>query len=162
MGSIYKNEFSRKFEIFKGTHYEMGIKQGQIYAENLKHGLEIIRNHEGINQLRPKIMPKGLFLKLASKKALKTMEKLFEKYIPNQAERINGIAEGSLIPKGFIYLLLSAEIILGEPNYEIPLKKGCTCVGYKDSKTSRSAPMVSRNFDFEKFVLDILCLRKNE
>ncbi|MHA1341824.1 MAG: C45 family autoproteolytic acyltransferase/hydrolase [Promethearchaeota archaeon] len=158
--NIQQNFFN--FILFEGTHREMGVLQGRKFAKNIKYGLNILREHEEINQLRPKLMPKSFFLKLAASKAYKGLEPIFERNIPNQAERIRGIAEGAEISLEFIYLLLSSEILLGEPDFEIPIEKGCTSIAYSASKTARNHVMISRNFDFERFVLDLLCLRHNK
>jgi len=139
----------------------MGKQQGEQFKKNLIHGFEIIKNHEGINNLRPKFVPKPLFFKIAQSKAYDAFAQLFEKYAPNQAERVHGISEGSGISEKMIYLLCSTEAVLGNIDYEIPIQTGCSDVGYKPSKNERNHSLASRNFDFERMVLDFLCNRNN-
>lgn len=151
-----------KFHNFAGSHYEMGLQQGEIFAENYKAGFETFKYHEGMNNMRPKWIPRGLFFLIARYKAFKDLSGLFERYTPNQYERIRGMVDGSGLPEKLIYLLLGSELVLGEPTFAIPaVRKGCTSIGYRSSKTARGHPMVSRNFDFEKFISLFLCMRKN-
>jgi predicted choloylglycine hydrolase len=150
-----------KIHSFAGNYFNMGKQQGEQFKKNLIHGFEIIKNHEGINNLRPKFVPKPLFFKIAQSKAYDAFSHIFEKFAPNQAERIHGISEGSGISEKMIYLLCSTEAVLGNIDYEIPIQSGCSDIGYKQSKNERNHSMVSRNFDFERMVLDFLCNRKN-
>ena len=166
MNNNIANKFNYQipFQFFKfiGTHSEMGFQQGKTFSKNLSHTIFLLKNHEEINNLRPKLVPKSLFLKVASNKAMKQLKPIFEKYLPYQTERIVGIAEGSNIPINYIYLMLSSEILLGRPDYIIPNLKGCTDIVYSKSKSLNGHILVSRNFDFERFVVDLLCLRFNK
>lgn len=151
-----------RFYEFKGSHYEMGLQQGKSFSKNYNIGFEILRNHEGINNLRPKIIPKKIFMNIAANKTAKFVKPIFDKFAPHQAERIQGISEGSGLPIEKIYLLSGTEIVLGKLDFEIPqIRKGCSDIGYQASKTDRHHAMFSRNFDFEQMVLNFLCLRKN-
>ena len=73
-----------------GSHYEMGFQQGKIFTDLSESLIEMFKNLEEIQALKPEPIPTDIFLKFASKKAYRTLNKVLEKYAPNQAERIKG------------------------------------------------------------------------
>jgi predicted choloylglycine hydrolase len=148
---------------FSGTHYELGFQQGKVFAEFAEKLVEMFKNLEEIQSLKPEPIPIDAFLKFASKKAYRSLNKILNKYAPNQAERIKGIAEGSGLDEKIMYLFSAAELLLGDLDWELPhLKTGCTSIAYKSSKTEAGHTMISRNFDYAKFIVPYLMLRKNE
>lgn len=146
---------------FQGSHYEMGLQQGQRYQENLKLGLKTLPKTIEFTAMKPRWLPSLLFFSIARKKAYQWFQPQLTKWAPNQAERAKGIAEGAQIDLKWIYLLLGSEIMLGTHDYEIPLSEGCTNIGITQERTQYSEPMVARNFDYARFVLPFLQLRKN-
>ena len=54
------------------------------------------------------------------------------------------------------------EILLNDLDWELPhIKTGCTSIAYKSTKTKSGHTFISRNFDYAKFVVPFLMLRKN-
>ena len=82
-------------ETFSGTHYEMGFQQGKAYKQSLFDGIQTVQKQPEFLMLKPKWLPKGLFFTIAKNKAIGYAKPIIEKYAPNQAERVRGIADGS-------------------------------------------------------------------
>ncbi len=148
---------------YLGNHYEMGYQQGEDIGEYAEDAFDIFKNLEEIKGLKPRFLPKNTFIKIASKKAYKWLNPIFTKYAPNQAERIRGLADSLGFEEPFLYLFSGAELLLGDVDWELPhLQTGCTSIAYKSNKTESGHTMISRNFDYAKFIVPFLMLRKNE
>lgn len=147
---------------FSGTHYEMGFQQGQTFKEELHNAISMFVSLEAIEQLKPENLSTEVFIELGSSKAYSTFRRMFRKNFPNQSERIKGIADGSELNIKILYLLMAAEVMLADLDWELPhLKTGCTSIAYKSAKTKSGNTMVSRNFDYASFLVPYLVLRKN-
>ena len=94
----------KKIYNFSGSHYEMGFQQGKIFAGFAQNLVDMFKNLEEIQGLKPEPIPTDVFLKYASKKAFRTLNKMLQKLAPNQAERIKGMAEGSGLDEKLLYL----------------------------------------------------------
>lgn len=158
IGSI---DITKPYE-FSGSHYEMGFQQGFTFKSNLEVAIKAFKALPSIKQLKPKIMPRNLFFKIASNKAYKGFSNIFHKYLPEQAERIKGIAEGSEISEKMIYLIASTEVILAERNFEIPIKSGCSSFGLDKVKMENNHSFSCRNFDYMQFIVPHLAVRINK
>jgi len=145
---------------FSGSHYDMGFQQGKIFAEMAEEALNMFQNLEEIQSLKPEELPIDVFMKFASKKAFRSLNRFLKKYAPNQAERLKGMAEGSRLDEKLMYLFSAAELFLGELDWEVPhLQTGCTSIAYKSTKTESGHTMVSRNFDYARFIVPYLFLK---
>lgn len=147
---------------FSGTHYELGFQQGKTFKHVAKRALNIFKNLEDVQTMKPWFLPTGIFLRIASSKAKKWLEPIIKNHSPNQAERIKGMADGSGMNENLIYFFSAAELLLGKLDWELPhLKAGCTSIAYNRNKTDSDHVWVSRNFDYNKFIVPFLMLRKN-
>ncbi|MHA1492038.1 MAG: C45 family autoproteolytic acyltransferase/hydrolase [Promethearchaeota archaeon] len=147
---------------YLGTHYEMGFQQGKDFQKDIAQALQIFKNLEEIQSIKPKFLPTNLFMKIAANKTYKWLKPIFEKYSPNQDERIKGIADGSGINVKHLYFLCGTELLLNDLDWELPhFKTGCTSIAYKSNKTESGHALISRNFDYAKFVVPYLVLRRN-
>lgn len=147
---------------FSGSHYEMGFQQGKNFQKDMAGALQAFKRLDEVKGIKPKLMPAGLFVKLASSKIHNWLKPIIEKNAPNQAERMKGIADGSGLSEKVIYLFSGVELMFGDLDWELPhLETGCTSIAYKSSKTESGHAMISRNFDYAKFVVPYLILRKN-
>ncbi|MHA1284569.1 MAG: C45 family autoproteolytic acyltransferase/hydrolase [Promethearchaeota archaeon] len=147
---------------FSGSHYDMGFQQGRIFKDEFSEIISVFKNLEDIQTLKPKWLPSGLFIKLAANRAKKWFKPIIKKYAPNQAERIKGIADGSELEEKYLYLFSAAELMLAELDWELPhIETGCTSIAFKSVITESSNTLIARNFDYAKFILPYLILRKN-
>ena len=65
---------------YSGNHYEMGYQQGEDIGEYAEEAFEIFKSLEEINGLKPKLLPKNTFIKIASKKAYNWLKPIFTKF----------------------------------------------------------------------------------
>ncbi|MHA1585180.1 MAG: C45 family autoproteolytic acyltransferase/hydrolase [Promethearchaeota archaeon] len=152
---------------FKGTHYEMGLQQGRLYKDNIKDGMKLLRKQEEFKKLKPKGVPSQIFWRIAKKKAIKWLKPYIQEKAPNQAERIRGIAKGADLSEEWIYLLISTELLLDTPDYEMPehttgVLEHCTDIGISKERSVEGETVIARNFDYAPFVIPFLHIRKNQ
>ena len=130
---------------FSGSHYELGLQQGQAVRKLVHEGLESIPDLETIKLMKPRLLPTSLFLALAKRKAAKLLRNdIFELY-PKQAQRLKGIADGSKIDMNTALFLQSMELLIGKPSFAI---QACTSLGFYPQRTSSREPVVAKNFDY--------------
>jgi len=130
---------------FSGSHYELGLQQGQAVRKLVHEGLESIPDLETIKLMKPTWLPTSLFLALAKRKAAKLLRNdVFELY-PKQAQRLKGIADGSKIDMNTAFFLQSMEFLIGKPSFAI---QACTSLGFCPQRTSSREPVVAKNFDY--------------
>jgi predicted choloylglycine hydrolase len=147
---------------FRGTHYEMGFQQGKVFREEILEAIQIFKKTEEFLGVKPKFLPANLFMKVAASKVYKWLKPIFQEFAPNQDTRIKGISDGSGVSEKIIYFFSGVELLLNDLDWELPhLTTGCTSIAYRSTKTESGHTMISRNFDYAKFVVPYLMLRKN-
>lgn len=145
---------------FEGTHYEMGKQQGKYYKQNIHLGVQTIQKRPEFLIMKPSFIPKFLFWKMARRKAVNWLKPYYEIHAPNQAQRVKGISEGANLSEDWIYLLMSTELVLDTPDYEVPLES-CTDIGISLFRSSENTSIIGRNFDYFSFVLPFLKARNS-
>jgi predicted choloylglycine hydrolase len=118
-----------KIKLFKGSFYDIGLLQGQIYKAN---GM----NFDGLK------INKDLYRKQLS---------VYEKYYPQIIEELEGVANGGGFDKNkLIYSFIAGELIFYRDLFR--LDRACTIFGYK----SEDKLYIGRNYDWvpeaEKFI----------
>ncbi len=151
----------QKIPLFHGTHYEMGFQQGQYFKENIHTGIQVIKNQPEFTKMKPNYLPSFLFWKIAQKKATKWLKPYILQHAPHQEQRVKGIADGSELNEGWIYLLMSTELVFDTPDYEQPLES-CTDIAVSKFRSVENITLVARNFDYHSFVLPFLKARHNQ
>ena len=123
---------------FIGSHYDMGYQQGEVFKSVAGEAFNRFKNLEEVKGLKPKWLPANTFIKIASKRAINWLKPIIKKHAPNQAERIEGMANGSGLDEKLMYLFSGAELLLGELDWELPhLKTGCTSIAYRSNKLDK-------------------------
>ena len=151
-----------KIHEFSGSHYEMGFQQGTLFQDLVQDALRVFKKLEDIQLMKPRFMPMCLFLWIASRRAKNWLKPLIKSHAPNQAERIRGMADGSGMSERLLYFFSAAELMLAKLDWELPhLETGCTSIAYGSAFTSRHHAMISRNFDYARFIVRFLMLREN-
>ncbi len=146
---------------FHGSHYEMGVQQGETFRASLHELWEKFQQLPIIQALKPRGVPTKVFFAIAKGKAYNWLRSLFDKSCPHQVERIAGIARGAGLDLKVIFLLLSTEIVFGGNDYEIPVKCGCTSIALAPEKTTSGETLCMRNFDYQRVVVPYLRVRSN-
>jgi predicted choloylglycine hydrolase len=130
---------------FCGSHYEIGVQQGQAVRELIHKGLEQIPTDETIRLMKPRLLPTFLFLALAKRRATKLLRNDIFKFYPKQAHRLRGIAEGAGVDMPSALFMQSMELLIGKPSFII---QACTSVGFSPEQTSTNETVVAKNFDY--------------
>ncbi len=116
-------------KVFKGSYFEIGLQQGEIYKKNKINLTTIIPNKSIIeNQL-----------------------KVYKKYYPEALEELQGIAKGIGCPVDIIYhMLLANELIWFTKNYKY--SEACTIFGIKN----KNGYFIGRNLDWIPVTKDVM------
>lgn len=132
---------------FSGTHYEIGVQQGEAGRKLVSRALEEIPKFESLRAVKPKLLPNSLFWALAKRRAAKLLKNDIFTYYPKQAERLRGMAEGTQTSQTTILFLMSIELMpaLGESDYRL---EACTSIGISPKRTATNETIVAKNFDY--------------
>lgn len=149
-------------QTFSGSHYEIGVQQGQAVSKLLQKALAQIQNFEAIKQMKPKLLPAPVFLAVAKRRADRLFRNdIFEHY-PKQAQRLKGLAEGVGVSVATILFMQSIELLIGqksESNYHL---QPCTSLGFRPERTATEETILAKNFDYptEYGAFHLTCLAK--
>lgn len=134
-----------KLYAFSGAHYEVGVQQGQAGRQQIREGLKKIPNYDFVRLMKPRLLPKSLFITLAKRRAERLLKNdVFDSY-PRQAQRLSGIAEGAEINLSTLFFLQGMELSIGTPNYRL---EACSTLAFGPSRTTTSETIVGKNFDY--------------
>jgi predicted choloylglycine hydrolase len=132
---------SIKSFIFSGSDYEIGLQQGQSNREAIHKAIEAVFNLKQVEQSKPKLVPKSLFVMLAKRRADKMLREDLFNFYPKQGERIRGIAEGAAVDVSSLLFIQMLEMILCS----------CTSIGLLPKATSTGETILAKNFDYLNF-----------
>lgn len=131
---------------FSGTHYEIGVQQGQAVRELVHEALEQIPDFEGVKLMKPKLLPTFVFLAIAKHRANKLLRNDIFEFYPKQAQRLRGIAEGAVIDIPTILFMQSIELLKPtESDYHL---QACTSLGFSPKRTTTAETIIAKNFDY--------------
>ncbi|MBD3229713.1 MAG: linear amide C-N hydrolase [Candidatus Lokiarchaeota archaeon] len=130
----------------EGDYYDMGIQQGEQLP--IKPMIKEILHSEIFQEVKPKLVPTfivkfvlGLLGRFNTKKAIK-------KHVPNQFEKMKGIAKGGDFGMNFQYGVHFIEVYTGNPKSTSYIPQGCTKLFAKPPSTADDSIMYGRNYDF--------------
>lgn len=83
------------------------------------------------------------------------------RYLPVQAERIEGIAEGLQIPSSLAWGLHFLEIVFCEAGQGLKAPGGCTQIHAQPKATAAGRPLSGRNYDFPNLLRDFQIVRRD-
>lgn len=134
---------------FSGTHYEIGVQQGQAVRQLIHEGLEQLADFEAIKLMKPRMLPTFLFLAMAKRRATKLLRNDIFEFYPKQAERLKGIAEGAEIDMATALFLQSIELLIGKPTFTV---QACTSLGFGPQRVATKETVVAKNFDYPPYL----------
>lgn len=135
-------------EYFSGTHYEIGIQQGQAVYGLIQQILQLIPHLDIVKQMKPRFLPTSLFLTLAKRRAKKLLTDDIFQYYPEQAQRMKGIAEGVEIDLSTLLFMQSMEFLIARPTEDNYRLEACTSLGFTPHRTTTGEPILAKNFDY--------------
>jgi predicted choloylglycine hydrolase len=135
----------------QGTHYEMGLKQGQVIQTQIHSLLEDLPNSQAFKLMKPRFIPSSIFLFLAKRRATSLLLDDITKYQPLQTQRLRGIAEGAKIDLQTALFIQSLELLIGSPSYTT---QACSALAFAPNRTKAGEVIVAKNFDYLKDLTD--------
>ncbi|MHA1384745.1 MAG: hypothetical protein ACTSR3_13410 [Candidatus Helarchaeota archaeon] len=134
----------------KGNHREMGLQQGEQMKDKIKAMIDFVMHSEMFSEVKPKLVPIWLVKFALGLMGRFKIKKAIEKYLPNQHEKMMGIAKGASIGKNFTYGMHYIEIYTGNPKSTSYVPQGCTMLFALPPVTSDKSIIFARNYDFPK------------
>ncbi len=127
-----------------GSHRQMGQQQGRALAEQARRGIrEVILENERIGQIKPRLVPAGVFRKAGVWLARRTVPGDVELHYPRQYDRFCGIADGAGMPVEHIWLM----VFLEQQARSALRMPGCTSFALTAERTAFGEPAIARVFD---------------
>ncbi|PKM81484.1 MAG: hypothetical protein CVU89_09545 [Firmicutes bacterium HGW-Firmicutes-14] len=145
-----------------GSHYMVGIQQGRLGKQAVHAAWEIFSDSQQLEMIRKaKFAPKALYLIHCQQKAENFLKKLVKDALPEQHERVKGIASGADIAEKIVYLLQALEMELMPKASMYALGSG-TLIGIQAGATTTGEPVLLKNFDYTLPFQDMLLVRRNK
>ena len=137
-----------KMETFTGNHHAIGVQQGEAIRGTVRRMMQSIAELDAFKRMKTVLIPTGLFLYLAKRRAAELLkEDIFQTY-PKQAERMRGISEGCGMGLPTLMFLQSMEMMIGKITKAQYRLDACTCIAFEPERTVTREPIVAKNFDY--------------
>ena len=124
----------------------MGRRQGAMFSEWLHKAREILKESEEFELMRPKLLPRKLFMLIAEMGMWIKYTAHIKQFYPKQFERLIGIARGAGVRPEFVMLMQSFEAELNKSHFRVP--GACSAVGVRGTRAKDEEPMIIKNFDY--------------
>ncbi len=145
-----------------GSHYMVGIQQGRLAKQAIHAAWEIFADSQQLDMIRKaKLAPKPLYLLHCQQKAENFLKKIVKDNLPEQHERIKGIASGAGIADKIVYLLQAMEMELMPKPGMYALGSG-TAIALNADATTSGEPVLINNFDYTLPFQDMILVRRNK
>ncbi len=143
-----------------GSHYMVGIEQGRLAKQAIHAAWEIFSDSQHLEMNRKaRFAPKALYLIHCQQKAENFLKKMVKNALPEQHERIRGIAAGADIAEKIIYLLHGMEMELMPKASSYALGSGIV-IGVKAEATTTGEPVLIKNFDYSLPFREMFLVRR--
>ena len=130
---------------FSGTHYEVGVQQGQAGRQQIREAFKDISNYEFVKSMKPRLLPTSLFLFLAKRRAERLLKSDVFQYYPKQGQRMSGIAEGAEMDLSTMFFMQGMELLIGMSSYRVG---ACSTLAFSPTRTTTAETIVAKNFDY--------------
>lgn len=137
-----------KIEDFSGSHYEIGVLQGEAIRGLTSQMMQMLPSLDDFKRAKPRLIPTSLFIAMAKRRAEDLLRDDILRFYPRQEERMRGISEGCGVDLPMLMLLQSMEMLIGritEAQYRL---EACTSLGFEAERTTSGEPIVAKNFDY--------------
>ncbi len=143
-----------------GSHYMVGIQQGRLIKPAITSAWEIFQDSQQLDMIRKsKLAPKALYLIHCQQKADTILKKILKDTLPEQSERVKGLAEGADMSDKIVYLLQALEMEL-MPKANMYVLGSGTLIGLKPEATTTGEPVLLKNLDYSLPFEDMLMVRR--
>ncbi|MHA1144223.1 MAG: C45 family autoproteolytic acyltransferase/hydrolase [Candidatus Helarchaeota archaeon] len=144
----------------KGNHREMGVQQAENFK--IKEIIAEVMKSDIMQDVKPKFVPIFLVKFALGLMGRMNIKKAVQKYVPNQHEKLIGIAEGAGISKNLTYGLHYIEVYTGDPKTTAYISPGCTQLFALPPATADGSLLFGRNYDFPKALQPYQMVRLDE
>jgi hypothetical protein len=147
--------------VCQGNPYQMGLIQGQGLRDKIRASRGALAELEAFRLEQPRWLPFAAFRHLAERRAARLMAQALAREHPEMHQRLTGIAAGSGVRLGPLYLLNALESFLSsvEGRTVRPGLGACSAVAVRGSRSATGEPMIARNFDYLPLVQPFYVLR---
>ncbi len=143
-----------------GSHYAVGMEQGRLAKQAIHAAWEVFSNSQHLEMNRKaRFALKGLYLIHCQQKAENFLKKMVKNALPEQHERIRGIAAGAELADKIIYLLHGMEMELMPKASSYALGSGIV-IGIKPEGTTTGEPVLMKNFDYSLPFREMFLVRR--
>ena len=146
-----------------GDHFSMGVQQGEDLKDTYDIFIDELFKSPLITKIKPRFVPNfivkfffGLYGRLKIKKTLKT-------HVPNQFERIQGMAKGFKASLNFLYALHFSETLSGSTKVTMDFPDAsCTQIFALPQATVDEIGYLGRNYDYPNELREYQIVRQEE
>ncbi|QDU94948.1 C45 family autoproteolytic acyltransferase/hydolase [Lignipirellula cremea] len=139
--------------IAHGESYALGYELGETLRQRIHHCFDILSSLEFFRLQQPWWMPYTAFLWSAESRAQSLLQAHVERSFPQMFERINGMAAGSGVRVGTLYLYLALEAVMASIDSATRVDQipepfaACTALAARGERSAFGSPFVVHNFD---------------
>jgi hypothetical protein len=127
-----------------GTPRMLGLQQGRALADLARRSLrDVVLENERIYQIKPRLIPKGLYMAAGKWLAKRFVPRDVEVHYPRQYDRTIGIAEGAGLSIDYLWMTALLEQ-WPQPGLRLP---ACTSFALADHRTVFGEAVICRLFD---------------
>ena len=140
----------------------MGYTQGATLRPQVAGVWRALSDLEAFRMAQPLWMPLPVFRRLAERKARRLWTAL-ERDFPRMAVKLEGLASGSSLRRGSLWLLNALEPLLSTVGNRavVPVPGACSALAVRGRRSATGDPVVARNFDYLPLVQPFYVVREN-
>ena len=144
-----------------GTQKQMGFQQGEACRDHIIAAVDTCTRLEQFRVDMPSWMPRWLFLMIGKMKSRMLLERPLGRDYPEMRARLHGIARGSRVGSGTIYLANAIEAILSSVGKRVAVPPmACSAIAARGRRVTSNEPILTRNFDYLSVVQPYMILRR--
>jgi len=144
----------------EGSHFDLGFKQASQFKHQVKIWIKKFFYSDFIKNAKPSVVPTSLVKSALGLWGKFSMEQSIKQYLPNQYEKLRGLADGAKVSKNLVLGINFIEILAGHSmNFKNLPKQACTQLFAKGQATAKNEILFARNYDFPKILREFEGLR---
>ncbi|AVX21520.1 Acyl-coenzyme A:6-aminopenicillanic acid acyl-transferase [Carboxydocella sporoproducens DSM 16521] len=143
-----------------GSDYPMGVLQGRMAKQQIAEMWQKVQDSTLLAHNRPPLMPKPLHLLHCQKKADTFLKNYLQRALPEECERIHGLAQGAALPEEALLFMQVLEMELVPKADTYTLTAGLGFVAGPQA-TIQEEVLICSIWDFALPVEDQLLVRKS-
>lgn len=143
-----------------GSDYPMGVLQGRMAKRQIAEMWQKVQDSTLLAHNRPPLMPKPLHLLHCQKKADTFLKNYLQRALPDECERIHGLAQGAALPEEALLFMQVLEMELVPRADSYAFTSGLGLVAGPEA-TIQEEVLICSIWDFALPVEDQLLVRKS-